>query len=285
MMALTTPTGNIGSKVFVRLLETETSAIRVLVRDPGKLPALARERVEIVQGSMEDLAALRRLLDGVESLFWCQPDAATATDYVGAYEALARIGAEAIRETDVQRVVAISATGEPGDTPAGPITALHRMESILAETGAAVRFLRCGSFFENLLWQWESILEQGWFTYPAPRDVSGPQVATADIAHAAAGWLANADWTGQKAVALLGPQDLTYDEMATILSHAVGRPVRYQESTPQEYLVAMQAIGQSESAAQGLVDMFTYLARHYAVPPEVDRLLTPTHLADWLEQF
>ncbi len=284
MIAITTPTGNIGSKILNRLVESNAPAGRLLARNPAKLPPEALGRFEIVEGSMDDPAALRRLMDGVDTLFWCQPDAPAAPDYVGAYEELARLGAEAIHNAGISRVVAISAAGEPGDTPAGPITALHRMEEILAGIGAAVRFLRCGSFFENLLWQWDQILEEGRFTYPAPGDAPGPQVATADIANVASDLLLSTDWTGQESIPLLGPRDLSFDEMAAILSDALGRSIRYQPSSASSYIAALQKLGQSKSAAQGLVDMFAFLCGTYRSPNDADHSLTPTTFSQWLKR-
>lgn len=66
MIAITTPTGNIGSKVMTRLLDHRKLPLRVLVRDPGKLAAAARENIEIVEGSLDRPADLRRLLAGAE---------------------------------------------------------------------------------------------------------------------------------------------------------------------------------------------------------------------------
>lgn len=284
VIALTTPVGTIGSKVLERLLRNETLSVRAIARHPEKIPPEARARIEIVQGSMDDPDALRRLLDGVQGLFWCQPDPATVEDYSGAYEALAHIGAAAIREARTPRLIAISAAGEPGDTPAGPISALHRMESILAETGAAVRFLRCGSFFDNLLWQWDQIVERGTFTYPVSGDIPGPHVATRDIAHVAADLLMRPEWEGAEAISLIGPEDMSYDDIAELLSRFLGRPVRYESAEPGEFVGAMQSAGQSASAAQGLVDMFRFLAGKYSTPGDADRSLTPTTLADWLNR-
>lgn len=283
MIAITTPTGNIGSKVLAGLLEGKTPKARLLARTPGKLPPEALERFDVVPGSLDDPAALEGLMDGADTLFWCQPDVPAAPDYLGAYEKWARLGAEAIRRAGISRVVAISAAGEPGDIPAGPITALHRMEEILAGTGVAARFLRCGSFFENLLWQWDHLVEHGTFTYPAPGDVPGPQVATADIARVATDWLTASDWTGLESIWLLGPKDLSFDEMAATLSEALGRTVRYQQSPAGDYIAAMQSLGQSASAAQGLVDMFAFLDGQYQAPQAANRKLTPTSFATWLQ--
>lgn len=284
MIALTTPTGNIGSKVLRLLAQSEGQPLRILARDPEKIPAEFRERVEIIQGSMEDAESLGKLLAGADALFWCQPDPASAVDYYGAYESMARAGAAAIQATAVPRVVAISAAGEPGSIPAGPITGLHRMESILSGTGASIRALRCGSFCENLHWQWDQIMGDGTFTYAAPGDVPGPQVTTQDIARVAAKLLADRTWNGYEAIPLLGPVDLSYDDMASALSEALGKRVLYQPTDPTEYAAGLQAFGHSPAAAQGLVDMFTYLAGIYAPAPEAQRDLTPTTLEQWLRQ-
>src|SRR5213593_511353 len=69
---VTTPTGNIGRKVVPELLAPEFS-VRVIVRDPARLPVEIRDQVEVVRGSTDDAATLRRALDGVEALFWCVP--------------------------------------------------------------------------------------------------------------------------------------------------------------------------------------------------------------------
>lgn len=282
MITLTTPTGRIGSKLLQRLLDAGAAPLRVIVRDAGKLPAGVRERVETVEGDLNDPLTLQRAFTGACALFWCQPDCPTAPDYVGAYRALAAQARDAVRTAGVSRVVAISAAGAPR-RPAGPITALHQMEAILRESGAACRFLHCGSFFENLLWQWEGITQQGVFAYSLPGDIPSPHLATADIAAVAARWLADAGWEGVDAVPLLGPHDLSYDQMAAELTRQLHRPVRYEALPAEVFRDLMISMGQSPDAAQGLVDMFAYLEEVDAASLQADRSLTPTTFSQWLE--
>jgi uncharacterized protein YbjT (DUF2867 family) len=282
MIVITTPTGNIGSKVLRNLVEAKQSPLRVVARTPEKLPRDIR--AEVVEGSMEEPGVLRKAFRGAEAVFWCQPDAPRAEDYLGAYEALAEVGAAALAAERVARVVAISATGAMPVRPAGPITALRRMEAILARSGAACRFLRCGSFFENVLWQWEPILHEGRFVYPMAGNIPGPQVATRDIASVAARLLAQRDWQGSAAVDLAGPEELTYDRMAEELSRHLGRPVRYEAMPADAYREMLISFGQSPSAAQALVDMFAFLADGYVRDPKVDRSLTPTTFREWVRE-
>lgn len=282
MVTITTPTGKIGAGVLRELLARDVSPLRVLVRDRRTLPAVEQDRLAIVEGDLRRPDTLRRAFDGATALFWCQPDCPDAVDYVGAYEELAISARDAIRACGVSRVVAISAAGLPGDRPAGPITALHRMESRLGESGAACRFLRCGSFYENLLWQWDSISTQGVFSYCIPGDRPGPQLATADIATVAARLLATPGWDGRQAIPLLGPEDLSYNDMAAELTRELSRPVRYEAMPPGAYADLLVSMGQSEDAARGLVNMFEYLAHGYQTDAAADRSLTPTTLAQWI---
>jgi uncharacterized protein YbjT (DUF2867 family) len=69
---VTTPTGKIGRRIVPELLAPEFS-VRVIVRDPNRLPEEIREQVEVVCGSTDDGPTLRRALDGVDAMFWCVP--------------------------------------------------------------------------------------------------------------------------------------------------------------------------------------------------------------------
>jgi nucleoside-diphosphate-sugar epimerase len=62
MIVVTTPTGQIGSKLVPHLL-TAGEAVRVIVRDPSKLAPDIRERVEIVTGSLDDEAVFQSALN------------------------------------------------------------------------------------------------------------------------------------------------------------------------------------------------------------------------------
>src|SRR5438876_368743 len=128
---VTTPTGNIGRRVLVELLAPEFS-VRVISRDPSRLPEEIREQVEVVRGSTDETATLRRALDGVEALFWCVPSASLDTMNVREhYERFAHAACQAIREARTSRIVTISAGGKRLAGNAGPISGLHAMEDIL----------------------------------------------------------------------------------------------------------------------------------------------------------
>jgi len=69
MIVVTTPTGHIGSQVVANLLAAN-EAVRVIARNPARLSAEVRAKVEIVTGSSDDEGVLMRALEGAESLSW-----------------------------------------------------------------------------------------------------------------------------------------------------------------------------------------------------------------------
>ncbi len=284
MILITTPTGKIGSPLVTRLLAAGTPSLRVLVRDPAKLDLHRSTSVDVIQGSLGDPAALEAAFAGVDAVFYCLPDAPDAPDYIGHYVHLATLASAALRRKNVPRAVVVSAAGPTPADPAGPISALHTMERILGKSGAAFRWLRCGSFFENLLWQASSIRDRDCFSSCLPGHVAGPHLATDDIAGVAAAWLQRDDWTDTQTVSLLGPNDLTFDEIARLLSAHLGRTIRHECLAPEAYRTELLGAGYSASAAQGLIDMYAHLEDGYADDPFADRLLTPTSLEDWLRR-
>src|SRR5437899_8886786 len=106
---ITTPKGAIGRRIVPELLAPEFT-VRVITRNPGRLPAEIREQVEVVRGSIDNANTLRGSLDGVDALFWCIPRAPIQESNLSAhFERFARAASQAIRDAQTPRVVSISA--------------------------------------------------------------------------------------------------------------------------------------------------------------------------------
>ena len=277
-----TPTGNIGRKVVPELLAPEFS-VRVIVRDPNRLPAEIRNQVEVIRGSTDDAATLRRALDSVEALFWCVPSQPLQdTDAQSYYERFARAGSQAIRQAGTPRVVAISAGGKGLARNAGPISGLHAMEDILNESSAAIRHLRCGAFMENFLREAPAIAGRGVLSYPMPGHLAIPMVAATDIADTALRWLARRDWQGIAGVAVHGPEDLSHGQATAVMERVLERPMRYQEASANGYVQYLVGCGASAEYARSRVEMFAELAEGISrAEPRTVESTTPTSLSAW----
>ena len=279
---VTTPTGKIGRRVLHELLDPEFE-VRVVARDPARLPVRIREQVEVVCGSTDDPATLSRALDGMEALFWCVPEESSKETHVERhYEAFACAAWQAIRLAGTPRVVSISAGGSGRARHAGRISGLHAMEEILNESGAAIRHLRCGVFMENFLSQSWSIHRRGLVSYPMPRHIPVPMTATVDIADVALRRLVRRDWEGIDWIAVHGPEDLTYSQAAADIERVLERPVRYEEASANRYVATLVAAGASAEYAHSLVGMFRELAQGITrAEPRTAESTTRTTLATW----
>ncbi|MFF8782207.1 NAD(P)H-binding protein [Streptomyces sp. NPDC015140] len=259
MIVITAPTGNIGRHLVSRLLDSAPARgeeLRVIVRDPARLPEAVRERVEVVTGSHGDPAVVDRAFAGADAVFWLVPPDASRTPE-DAYRGFTRPAANALAAHGVGHVVGVSALGRgtPVAGRAGLVTASLAMDDLIAGTGVAYRALANPSFFENVLEEAGSIREKGVFSDLVDADRKAPMVAVADIAAVAAGLLLDRSWTGTGSVPVLGPRDLSPNDLARIMTERLGLPVRYERQAPEEVRTTLVGHGLDPAFVEGIVDM------------------------------
>jgi uncharacterized protein YbjT (DUF2867 family) len=284
MLVITGSTGQIGSQVLFNLLEGE-EPIRVIVRDPAKLPQQVRHRVEIVQGSYAEPEVVAKAFDGAQAVFWVPIAAPTALSAKTAFLEMSRPAAEAIRRRGVTHVVSVSALGRGWSEDAGHATASIQMDDLLAETGASFRALACPTLMDNMLRQTASIRNQGVFYGPSPGGFRAPQVATRDVAAVAASLLRERSWEGARDLPLLGPEDISCNDQARIMSEVLGRPVTFRELSMTDLKGMMLGRGASEGMAQAMVNMAT--AKNAGLDlmiPRSPESATPTSFRAWCDE-
>lgn len=259
MIVITAPTGNIGGHLLTRLLKSAPAAgeaLRVIVRDPARLPDEVRGRVEVITGSHGDAEVVDRAFQGAHAVFWLVPPDSSLTPQ-DAWTGFTRPAARALTAHGVGHVVGVSALGRgtPLAGRAGLVTASLAMDDLLAGTGVAHRALANPSFFDNLLEEAASIRDDGVFTDAVDADRKAPLVAATDIAAVAAGLLLDRSWTGTGSVPVLGPQDLSPNDLARIMTEQLGRPVRYERRPLDELYTTLVGHGLDEAFVQGIADM------------------------------
>jgi uncharacterized protein YbjT (DUF2867 family) len=284
MIVITAPTGDIGHQVLDRLLDSG-EPIRVIARDPSRLPAHVRERVEIVQGSHGDAAVVDEAFAGADAVFWLIPPDPRGTSVEASYLDFTRPACAAITRHGVKRVVDVSALGRgtPLAADAGYVTVSLAMDDLIAGTGVDFRALTMPSFMDNLLRQVEPI-KQGMFFSPVSGDRKAPTCATRDIAAVAARLLLDRTWTGQAEVPVLGPEDLSFDDMALIMAEVLGTPVRFQQIPGKAFRDQLTGRGMSEAMADGMLAMM--VAKDNGLDnfaPRTPEASTPTTFRKWCE--
>ncbi|WP_211365719.1 NAD(P)H-binding protein [Pseudoxanthomonas suwonensis] len=282
-IVVTTPTGNIGGKVLAQLLAAGAK-VRVVVRDGSRLPEAVRGKVEVVQGSHSDPAVVDQAFRDVESVFWVCPPDPRADSVMSAYLDFTRPACAALRRHGVRRVVAVSALGRgtPMAANAGFVTASLAMCDLIEATGVALRALAMPSFMDNIARQAAAIREQGAFYLAIDGDRRMPSVATRDIAAVASGLLLDRRWNDSREVPVLGPEDLSSNDMARIMGEVLGRPVHYRQVPLEAYRAGFVQRGMSEAMAQGMTDMAR--AKNEGLDNAVPRTAehsTPTTFRQW----
>ncbi|MBN9748388.1 NmrA family transcriptional regulator [Amycolatopsis sp. A1MSW2902] len=255
MIVITAPTGNIGSRVLSELLDAGEE-LRVIVRDPARLPDSVRERVEVVVGSHGDPEVVDRAFAGADAVFWIVPPDSTRAPADG-WSGFTGPAAKALVAHGVGHVVGVSALGRGTAVAdrAGLVTASLAMDELIAGTGVAYRALANPSFFENLLEEVDSIREKGVYTDVLDPDRKAPLVAVADIAAVAVRLLRDRSWTAFADVPVLGPEDLSPNDLARIMTEQLGRPVRYERESLDDLRSTLIGYGLDETFVHGIADM------------------------------
>jgi NAD(P)H dehydrogenase (quinone) len=283
-IAVTTPTGNVGSHV-VRMLCQAGERPRLLLRDPNRLDAELRDHVQLAVGDLRDADYVAESTRGVDAVFWVHPDDWSLPDPDADAERTGEGLAAAMRQNRIARVVFQSSVGAELRQGAGFIDGLARVEQRLDaardETGAALLHLRCGYFMTNLFMDLDG-LRGGLLTTTKPLDEPMPWVDPRDIAAVATTRLLAGDWTSRAVQAVHGPAHLTWPEAAAALSTATGVLIKAQQITTDEQRSVLREAGMSDVAVEGIVGMA--VGEREGFTPEQPRTAlttTPSSLAGW----
>ena len=227
---VTGATGQIGSEVVSQLRGTGCR-IRAMSRNPrsANLPA----HVDFVRGDLAAPDTLDACLNGIDSVFlvWSSPLAAAAP-------ALERIAAHA------RQIVLLTSphrTPHPFFQQPNGLRAIHAgVEQLIETSGLRWTFLRPGPFALNCRNWWAPQLRTSdvvrWFYAHA---ATAP-VHERDIAAVAVRALCDGH-DGREHV-LTGPESLTQREQVRIIGDAIGRPLHFEELSPEsarEQMLAM----------------------------------------------
>ncbi|MFD2237202.1 NAD(P)H-binding protein [Aureimonas populi] len=293
-IVVTTPTGKIGHRVVRHLLDSDVN-VRIIARSQSSLPPelLVRrlppyilERVEVVRGSHSEADVVNRAFEGADTVLWICPPEDTAENPMAAYVDFSRPASEAIVSQGVQRVVSVTGLGRgtPMAENAGFVTASLAMDDMIADTGVAFRALAMPAFIDNIAEQAQSIRDDGVFFSAIDGDLRVPACATRDIAVSAIRSLLDTSWTGRDQLAVLGPEDISFNEMAQIMTEVLERPVRFDRITFEEYEARFESFGSSPGMARGQTDLAR--AKNEGLDnaePRTPENTTPTSFRLWCE--
>lgn len=225
---VTGATGRVGRHLVQQLVQREAK-VRVLTRNPASADFPAT--VEVMQGDLLDLAALRRAFSGVSTLFLL--NAVTGDEFTQALITL-----NIAWESGVERVVYLSVFGADSAVNVPHFAVKFGAERMLAAMGFGATILRPSYFIDNEAMLKDVILQHG--IYPMPLGGKGVAMVDArDIAEVAALELIRRDQAPgrlpSETLNLVGPDTLTGEGAAAIWSELLGRPILYAGDDPQGF--------------------------------------------------
>lgn len=229
---VTGATGRVGTQVVQQLVQ-RGAAVRVLVRDPSKASFPAG--VEVVQGDLLDVDALRAAFKGVNTLFLL--NAVAGDEFTQAL-----IPLNVARDSGVERVVYLSVLHNERFANVPHFAVKQGAERMIEQMGFSATILRPAYFIDNELMVKDVILNHN--VYPMPIGSKGlAMIAVRDIAEVAAIELMRRDQAPAKLpseiINLVGPDTLTGTEVAAIWTEVLGRPVAYAGDDPSGFEQSM----------------------------------------------
>ena len=277
-ITVNTPGGNIG-RILTQELLNAGATVTIISRSPDKVADLVASGARLVEGSIDDEAVLDRALEGAEGLFWLTPPPARPDFHEWAIATAGKASAAAKRHA-VGRVVVLSSLGAQNGPGSGPVGVLRDVENAFKAAVANVLILRAGFFMENLLNSVGTLAQDNTIYMPVPADKKSPYVATRDIGVAAAKHMLDTTWTGHRILGVHGPADLDQNDVARILTEALGRPVRYVEVTVDQARQGMAGAGMPAFMVDIFAEMYQAIrdGRMDSAEPRTPETTTPTPL-------
>jgi NAD(P)H dehydrogenase (quinone) len=246
-IAVTGSTGQLGGRVARRLAELGVD-LRLLVRDAARAPALPGSHV--ATADYGDRAAVRAALSGIHTLLMVS--ASETTDRVERHLAFLD---EAV-EAGVQRIVYVSFFGASATATFTLARDHWATEEHLRSTGLAHTILRDNIYADFTPFM---IGSDGSIRGPAG-DGRAAVVAQDDIAEVAATILTSDGAYDGQTLSLTGPDALTMNEIAAILSDHLGRSVSYIPETIEEAYESRASYGAPPWQVDAWVSTYTAIA-------------------------
>jgi uncharacterized protein YbjT (DUF2867 family) len=255
VILVTGATGNVGRQVVSQLLSAG-ARVRALTRNPDS--ADLPQEVEVVRGDMSAPETLDgRRLEGVEAVFlvW-RSMGVDAAPFVNAVAKRAR------------RIVFLSSAAVRDDVgkQTNPIGQAHAdIERLIENSGLEWTHLRPGGFATNARWWWGPQIRVGDVVRWPYGDAAWAPIDERDIAAVAVRALTE---KGQKYIGgkyyLTGEQSLSQIEQVKTIGEAIGRPLRFEELTPEAAREPLSALF-SPMAAEMMLSSWAKMSSELAV--------------------
>jgi uncharacterized protein YbjT (DUF2867 family) len=248
---VTGATANTGS-ALLRLLEERGVTVRAMVRDDRAAAKLGKTSASIVFGNFDDASSVAAALVGVDSAYLVTPSSADA-------QAQQIRFAELAAEAGIEHLVKLSQFAAVAASPVRFLRYHAAVEQRIRELGIGYTFLRPNLYFQGFLSFASMIASDRRFFAPIG-DARVSAVDVRDIAMVAAVALTEPGHIG-KTYTITGPATLTHSEVAHAIGQAIGREIKFVDTSPDDFAFALRKFGMPAWRVDGLIEDYAHYAR------------------------
>jgi uncharacterized protein YbjT (DUF2867 family) len=261
MILITGAAGKTG-KAVIRKLAEKRSSIKALVFRPEQVHEVeALGAKEVVVGNMCESNFIQKAIQGVNSVYHICPNMHPDEFTIG------KGLIDATKAVGITHFVYHSVLH-----PQIEVIPHHwnkmRVEELLFESGLPYTILQPAVYMQNILVNLGIILETGRYTVPYAVESRISMVDLEDVAQVAAVVLTEVNNQGNQPLhlgatyELVGAQAMSQTELATILSHHLGRPVIAERVSIDTWERKARSTGLSEYQVETLIKMFAYYEKY-----------------------
>jgi len=253
-------------RAIIRALAARGAEVRAFVHREAQSATVTAEGARSVSvGSLDDIEALTRAAAGAAAIYHLAPNV-SPHEFAYGTAAIAAAKAACVPRFVFHSVLHPQIEAMPHHWQKG------RVEEALFASNLAATILQPTAYMQNLLASRRSIVDDGVWRVPYRVEARLSLVDIEDVAEAASRVLLEPGHAGAT-YELVGTLPLSQVEVADILSHALGRPVRAEAQPIGDWEKGATAL--DDHARDTLIRMFRYYDRHGLAgnPHALERLL------------
>jgi NAD(P)H dehydrogenase (quinone) len=291
MILVTGATGQFGSKAIDHLLEKGVHAkeISALVRDVSKAESLQDKGIDLKVGDYTDYDSLLSAFQGIDKLLLVSSNDKQAVENRTAQHINV---IKAAKAAQVKHIIYTSFVRKP-NVENSAITAFQNShietEGILKESGIPYTILQNGIYLEMIpVFAGQKVTETSTIIFPAGAGKAS-FVLREELAEAAAHILTT-EGHENKIYQLCNTESVSFDDVAKALSDTLGKEVKYQSPTVDEFESMLKQFGIPDLYI-GMFTMWALAQMQGELDVSEDNTLAlflgrkPTTMAEFVKQF
>ncbi len=254
-------TGSLGhiSKPLTQKLVQKGHSVTLISSKAERKNEIENIGAKAAIGSIDDADFLTATFKGADIVYLMEPPFNFfdhSIDTEAYWLNIAKSYVQAIQQSGVTKVIHLSSIGGHTDKGVGMLATHHLVENILEglPNSVSIKTMRPVGFYYNMFAFINSIKTQSAIVQNYKASYKEPVVSPLDIANVIAEEM-ELPFDGRK-VRYIASDELTSDEVATILGEAIGKPDLKWIAIPDEQLLSgLLAAGFNPQAAKGFIEM------------------------------